>query len=93
MALDAYQASLGGMPAPVIDGYSGEQRLFLAYAQNWRTKQREDALRQQVATARHSPGRFRTIGPVRNLDSWYAAFGVKEGDKLYIAPTDRARIW
>ncbi len=93
MALDAYQASLGGKPAPVIDGYSGEQRVFLAYAQNWRTKQREDALRQQVATARHSPARFRAIGPVRNLDSWYAAFGVKPGDKLYIAPADRARIW
>jgi putative endopeptidase len=93
MALDAYKASLGGNPAPVIDGYSGEQRVFLAYAQNWRIKQREDALRNHVATAPHSPAQFRAIGPVRNLDSWYAAFGVKEGDKLYIAPADRARIW
>jgi len=54
---------------------------------------REDALRNQVATDPHSPGKFRAIGPVRNVDLWYSAFGVKDGDKLYIAPADRARIW
>jgi putative endopeptidase len=93
LALDAYKASLGGKLAPVIDGYSGEQRVFLAWAQVWRVKMREDALRQQVATDSHSPGRFRAIGPVRNIDGWYSAFAVKEGEKLYIAPADRVRIW
>jgi putative endopeptidase len=93
IAIDAYQASLGGKEATVIDGYSGVQRLFLGFSQVWRAKAREDALRQQVATDPHSPARFRAIGPVRNIDSWYAAFNVKEGDKLYIAPSDRARIW
>ncbi len=93
ITIDAYHASLGGKSAPVLDGLSGDQRLFLAYAQVWRVKMREDALRQQVATDPHSPGKYRAIGPVRNVDLWYAAFGVKDGDKLYIAPADRARIW
>jgi putative endopeptidase len=93
IAVDAYHASLGGKPAAVLDGLSGDQRLYYAFAQVWRVKMREDALRQQVATGRHSPGQFRAIGPIRNLDSWYAAFAVNEGDKLYIAPAERARIW
>jgi putative endopeptidase len=93
IAIDAYHASLGGKPAAMLDGLSGDQRFYYAFAQIWRTKMREDALRQQVATAGHSPGQFRAIGPVRNLESWYSAFGVKDGDKLYIAPADRARIW
>ena len=93
VALDAYHTSLGGKPAPVLDGLTGEQRLFLADAQVWRSKQREDSVRSQVTTDPHSPGRFRIIGPLRNVDAWYQAFNVAPGDKLYIAPEHRARIW
>jgi putative endopeptidase len=93
VALDAYHASLGGKPAPVIDGLTGDQRFFLAYAQVWRSKAREDALRNQVATDPHSPGQFRSFAPLRNVQAWYDAWGVKDGDKLYIAPANRAKIW
>jgi len=93
VAHDAYEMTLGGKAAPVIDGLTGQQRVFLGWAQVWRAKAREDALRQQVATDPHSPGRFRLYGPVRNIEAWYQAFGVKQGDKLYIAPDKRARIW
>jgi len=93
VALDAYHASLAGQPAPVIDGLTGDQRFFLADAQVWREKAREDALRQQVQTDPHSPPRFRILGPLRNVDAWYQAFNVQPGDKLYIAPEHRARIW
>jgi putative endopeptidase len=93
IALDAYHASLGGKDAPVIDGLTGDQRFFLAFAQVWRVKMREDALRNQVTTDPHSPGIFRTYGPLRNVDGWYSAFNVQPGDKLYIAPAQRARIW
>ena len=92
MALDAYHRALGGKPAPVLDGLSGDQRFFLAYAQSWRAKQREDSIKNQVATDPHSPARFRVLGPIRNIDEWYAAFGVKAGDSMYIAPEQRARI-
>ena len=92
-ALAAYHASLGGKPAPVLDGLSGDQRFFLAYAQAWRSKVREDALRRQVAVDPHSPARFRILGPLPNIDAWYAAFNVKPGDAMYIAPEKRARIW
>src|SRR4029079_5805854 len=71
VALDAYHRSLGGQPAPVIGGLTGGERCFLAYAQVWRNKSREDALRQQVTTDPHSPARYRTIAPLRNLDAWY----------------------
>jgi putative endopeptidase len=93
IALDAYRASLGGKPAPVIDGFTGEQRVFLGWAQAWRTKYREDTLRQLIAADEHSPGHYRAFAGLPNIDAWYEAFGVKEGDKLYIAPADRARIW
>ena len=93
VALDAYHRSLNGKEAPVIDGLTGDQRFFLGYAQVWRAKAREDALRSQVATDPHSPARYRTIAPIRNLDAWYAAFGIKPGDPMYIAPEDRVRIW
>jgi putative endopeptidase len=92
-ALDAYHASLQGKPAPVLDGLTGDQRLFLSYAQSYREKDRDDALRQQMAADPHSPSKFRAIGPPRNDDAWYAAFGVKPGDKYYLAPADRVRIW
>lgn len=93
VAYDAYQRSLGGKPAPVIDGLTGDQRFFLAFAQAWRTKQREDAIKQQVASDPHSPARWRIIGPVRNVDAWYKAFGVQAGAKYYLKPEERTRIW
>jgi putative endopeptidase len=93
LALDAYRASLHGEPAPVLDGYTGDQRVFLGWAQVWRTKSRPDALKQQTAADSHSPARFRVDGPLRNVDAWYDAFGVKPADKLYLKPEDRVRIW
>jgi predicted metalloendopeptidase len=91
-AYDAYKASLGGKEAPVIDGMTGDQRFFIAYAQTWASKFRDAALRARVATDGHSPGQFRAL-TVRNLDPWYAAFGVKPGDKLYLAPEKRVKVW
>ncbi|QKG71893.1 M13 family metallopeptidase [Erythrobacter mangrovi] len=93
VAFDAYHKSLNGQEAPVIDGLTGDQRFFLAYAQVWRAKAREDALRNQVTTDPHSPARYRTIAPLRNVDAWYEAFGITPDDDMYIAPEDRARIW
>jgi putative endopeptidase len=93
VAYDAYHRSLGGTDAPVIDGLTGDQRFFLAFAQSWRAKQREDAIKSQVASDPHSPARFRVIGPVRNLDAWYAAFNIKPDSKFYIPPEKRTRIW
>lgn len=89
---DAYKASLGGKEAPVIDGFTGDQRFFIAYAQAWATKMREAAMRQRIATGSHAPGQYRAL-TVRNMQAWYDAFGVKEGDKLYLAPEQRVRIW
>ena len=92
LAYDAYHRSLGGKPAPVIGGLTGDQRFYLGYAQVWRIKFREPALRSQVISNEHSPGPFRTA-EVRNVDNWYKAFGVKPGDKLYLAPADRVKVW
>ena len=91
-AYDAYKASLGGKEAPVIDGLTGDQRFFIAYAQAWATKMREPLLRQIIATDGHAPGNFRAL-TVRNIDAWYPAFNVKEGQKLYLAPDKRVKIW
>lgn len=91
-AYDAYRASLNGKEAPVIDGFTGDQRFFIAYAQTWATKMRAEALRARVATDGHAPGMYRAL-TVRNLDAWYKAFDVKEGDKLYLAPDKRVRVW
>ncbi len=88
----AYQKSLGGKPAPVIDGLSGDQRFFLAFAQSWREKTRDAALRAQVISDGHAPGKFRAE-TVRNVDAWYDAFAPKPGEKLYLAPKDRVKIW
>jgi putative endopeptidase len=93
IALDAYHDALGGKPAPQVGGLTGDQRFFLAYAQSWREKTRDEAARQRVVSDPHAPDKFRVDGVVRNIDAWYAAFGVKPGDKEYIAPEDRARIW
>lgn len=91
-AYDAYRASLNGKEAPVIDGFTGDQRFFIAYAQTWATKMRDEALRARVATDGHAPGMYRAL-TVRNLDAWYKAFDIKEGDKLYLAPDKRVRVW
>jgi putative endopeptidase len=93
MALDAYHISLKGQPAPVLDGFTGDQRVFLGWGQVWRTMMRDDALRQQLMTNPHSPGNVRAFAPLRNVDAWYAAFDVKEGDAEYVKPADRVRIW
>jgi putative endopeptidase len=92
VAHDAYRASLKGAPAPVIDGFTGDQRFYLAYGQSWRAKQRQDAQRSQMASDPHSPDRFRIIGPLRNDDGWYAAFGIT-GGKFYLKPDERTHIW
>ena len=93
LGLDAYKRSLNGKAAPVIDGFTGEQRVFLGWAQVWRSLMRDDALRQMLATNPHSPAPIRAFAPLRNVDAWYEAFDVKEGDKNYIKPEDRVRIW
>ncbi|MFC5343448.1 M13 family metallopeptidase [Brevundimonas staleyi] len=93
MALDAYHMSLHGQPAPVINGLTGDQRVFLGWAQVWRTNSRDEYLRQQVTTDPHSPGMYRAAVSPRNIDAWYEAFGVKPGDEQYLAPEARARIW
>ena len=91
-AYDAYRLSLGGKEAPTAQGLTGDQQFFLSFAQSWRTKLREQALRRQVLTNGHAPAEYRG-DTVRNLDPWYAAFGVKPGDALYLAPADRVRVW
>ena len=92
IAYMAYRKSLDGKPAPEIDGLSGDQRFFLAFGQTWRGKVRDEALRQQVVTNEHAPGRFRAQ-TVRNLDAWYDAFGVQPEQGLYLAPEERVHIW
>ena len=91
-AYEAYHASLHGKPAPVIDGLTGDQRFFLAFAQSWREKTRPQAIKQQLATDVHAPGSFRAL-TVRNLDAWYPAFDVKPGQKLYLTPDKRVHVW
>jgi predicted metalloendopeptidase len=93
VAYRAYRISLGGKDAPVINGFTGDQRFFMGWAQVWRFKSREAALRNQLLTDSHSPGMFRAFAPVTNIDAWYQAFDVKPGDKLYRAPEDRVKIW
>jgi len=93
LAYRAYHLSLKGKPAAVIDGLSGDQRFFMAFAQVWRAKYREETARQLLIVDPHSPAQYRTNGIVRNFDEWYKAFGVKPGDKLYLPPARRLRIW
>ena len=92
VALDAYHKSLGGKPAPIIDGTTGDQRFYYGWAQVWRVKWREPALRQALLSDPHAPGHDRTL-TVRNLDPWYAAFGAKPGQAMYLTPEQRVRIW
>jgi len=93
LALDAYHAFLNGAQPPVIDGLTGDQRVFLGWASRWRRKLRDDALRQRLAMDVHAPASFRVNGPTRNIDAWYAAFDIQPSDRLYLKPDDRARIW
>ncbi len=93
IGLLAYQMSLNGEEAPVIDGFTGVQRVFLGYGQVWRGKYRDEALRVQIATDPHSPYRYRANGAVRNVPEFYEAFGVAEGDALYLPPEERVKIW
>ena len=93
VAYRAYRISLNGKAAPVIGGYSADQRFFLAYAQVWRFKSRDEALRNQLLTDPHSPGMFRAFVPLTNIDAFYAAFDLKPGDKLYRPPSERVKIW
>ncbi|QXQ06131.1 M13 family metallopeptidase [Sphingosinicellaceae bacterium] len=93
IALDAYRASLHGRPPPVIGGLTGDQRVFLGWSQVWAGKARPETIRKQVSSDPHSYRRYRVNGVVRNIDGWYAAFGIKPGDALYLAPAERARIW
>jgi putative endopeptidase len=93
MAYKAYHLSLNGKEDKVIDGLTGDQRFFMAWAQVWRSKNREEALRRQMLTDPHSPPEYRVNGIVRNFDAWYDAFDVQPGDALYLPPEQRIRIW
>ena len=93
VALEAYHIALKGKPASILDGTTGDQRVFLSWAQTYRENIREEGLRAALASDPHSPSRFRVNGIVRNIDAWYDAFGVKPGDRLYLDAADRVRIW
>jgi putative endopeptidase len=93
IAYDAYKLSLGGKEAPVIDGLTGDQRFFLAYASHWKAIYRPETMRDILLTDEHSPVEDRVNGIVRNIDEWYTAFDVKHGDKLYLPPGERVRVW
>ena len=93
LGLDAYHESLHGKPAPVVDGFTGDQRVFLGWAQAWAGKMTPEAIRNLTTSDPHSYRKYRVNGVVRNIDAWYSAFGVKPGDAMYIPPAKRARIW
>jgi predicted metalloendopeptidase len=93
VAMRAYRLSLGDRPAAVMDGFTGEQRFFLGWAQAWRGKARDKALRVQLLSDPHSPNEFRVNGVISNLPEYYGAFGVKDGDKLFRPPDQRVKIW
>jgi len=91
-AYGAFQRSLGGKPAPTVQGFTGDQQFFISFAQSWREKTRDQSMRNQILTDGHAPDKYRA-STVRNIDAWYPAFGVKPGDKLYLTEKDRVRIW
>ena len=93
VALKAYHMSLAGKPAPEIDGFTGDQRFFLGWAQVWRRKYRDEELLKRLVTDPHSPSEFRTNGPTSNIDAFYDAFGVKPTDRMYRPPNERVKIW
>jgi len=93
VAFQAYKLSLGGKPAPVIDGLTGEQRFFLAYAQAWRVERREDLALRLLKSDSHSPPKYRVNGTLRNIDAWYEAFSVGPEHALWLPPEARVQIW
>ncbi|HWA70626.1 MAG TPA: M13 family metallopeptidase [Rhizomicrobium sp.] len=93
IALKAYHLSLNGKPAPVKDGYTGDQRLYLSFGQVWRSKMRDSAIRTQTLSNEHTVAEFRVIGPTRNQDEWYGAFNVTPGQKYYLPPDQRVHLW
>jgi putative endopeptidase len=93
VGLEAYHLSLNGAEAPVLDGFTGDQRFFLGWAQVWQSKYRDDALKNRIATDPHSPDSVRIIAPLRNVDAWYEAFNVQPGSHYYLTPDERVRIW
>ena len=93
IGLLAYKMSLQGKEAPVIDSFTGEQRVFLGFAQVWRNIYRDEELRRRIATDPHSPAEYRTNGPVRNVPEFYVAFNVRRSDRLYLSPEKRVKIW
>jgi predicted metalloendopeptidase len=93
VAYQAYRRSLGGPGAPVIDGLTGDQRFFLAYARSWRSKYRDEECARSCCPIPHAPPVMRVNGAVRNVDAWYTAFSVQPGDRLYLAPEQRVKIW
>jgi putative endopeptidase len=93
IAFEALQRSLKGKERKLVDGFTPEQRFFLSWAQQWRTNLREDALRRLLNTDPHSPGMIRAFAPLTNMEEFFSAFGVKQGDKMYRPEKDRAKIW
>jgi putative endopeptidase len=93
IAYKAYKMSLNGKEAPVIDGLTGDQRFFMGFTQIWRVKMKEESLRNRVATDPHSPGHFRALGSLSNMPEFYSTYDLKEGDKMYIEPAKRVKIW
>ena len=93
IAYKAYHLSLNGHPGATIDGYSADQRFFLGWSQIWRRKYRDDELQRRLSVDPHSPSEYRANGPPSNIEAFYAAFGVKEGDNLFRPEQDRVRIW
>ena len=92
VAYDAYHRSIEGTAVPIVQGFTGDQQFFVSFAQSWREKDREAALRRLIITDGHAPSEYRP-DTVRNLDAWYPAFDVQPGDKLYLSPEARVRIW
>ena len=93
IAFAAYQKSLNGKPAPVIDGFTGPQRFFIGFAQVWRGMSRDAEQRLRLRTDAHSPPLVRATVPLSNIQAFYDAFGLKAGDKMYRAPQDRVEVW
>jgi putative endopeptidase len=93
IAFEALQRSLAGKERTLIDGFTPEQRFFLSWAQQWRTNYRDEAMRRQVSVGPHSPGMFRAVGPISNMQEFFDAFDIKPGDPMWRNPEDRVKIW
>ena len=93
MAHRAYRLSLGDAEPAVIEGFTGDQRFFMGWAQVWRIKHRDAYLRQLLEVDSHAPGQYRAVGPLAHIPAFYTAFGVEEGDALYLPPAERIKLW